>query len=154
MLPIEQICRNTLIVATAAVAMTALPALSAEATLRYPVSSPKAAQVINYTSGGVGQESQRYLEEHERRYNLKLTTAYKTGHYLANVGVTVADKQGNIVISTMTDGPFFYADLQPGTYQVSAQYDGTIHNKTVTITQNTPLREVMFYWTPSEPVDS
>lgn len=108
-----------------------------------------------FTSGGVGNQSQTSLNEKQmdEQYNLKVTTAYSTGHYLARVDIQVQDQQGNTVINTETQGPLFYAKLQPGTYRVVANYQNDQKQDTVRISTHTNLREIVFHWDPNQPVN-
>ena len=54
-------------------------------------------------------------------YSLKLVFAQRAGPYLAGVDVTIFDEGGKKVVDAYSDGPWFLADLPPGTYKVVAQ---------------------------------
>lgn len=76
---------------------------------------------IAYVSGGVGDEEQKAIDELGAGFGLKLTFATQDGHYLGGGKVLIQDSQGNSILDVATQGPIFYADLEPGTYTVTAE---------------------------------
>lgn len=110
-------------------------------------------KVIMYSSGGVGEESQELFEKIQNAYTLKVTAADSKGHYLGAVGMIVTDVKGNILINTTTDGPLFYAELEPGKYEVVAEHEGVTKRTHVTIPESKSMRSVTLHW-PADPVDT
>ena len=84
-------------------------------------------------SGGVGQESLARLQAREKDFNLKLVFALVEGNYLADVGVTVSDAAGRVLIDHVTEGPIFLARLPAGAYLVIARYEGRIQTRKVSL---------------------
>ena len=105
---------------------------------------------VTYQTGGVGTQSQERFEASENAYNLKIVSAYDTGHYLADTAMMITDSDGQIVVNTVSDGPFLMADLPAGTYTVSAKHGETVKRKEVRINENTNLREIVFHWPTPE----
>jgi len=64
------------------------------------------------------------MEERGKTYNLKLVFAEKSGAYLANVKLVIADAQGKEIISITTNGPWFYAQLPSANYSIAATFNG------------------------------
>ncbi|HQT26292.1 MAG TPA: carboxypeptidase regulatory-like domain-containing protein, partial [Burkholderiales bacterium] len=75
-------------------------------------------------------------------YNLLLTFAEKSGAYLADVQVVVKSVKGKKGFDTVAEGPFLYASLPPGKYDVSVEYKGKKQSRTV----NLGRAHEVFYW--------
>ncbi len=57
-------------------------------------------------------------------YSLKLIFAERDGPYVAGIDVTIFDGNGKKVVDAFSAGPWFLADLAPGTYRVVAKRKG------------------------------
>jgi uncharacterized protein GlcG (DUF336 family) len=88
---------------------------------------------VTFVTGGVGVESAERMAALGKEYNLKLMFAAKDGHFLASVTVTVVDAAGRKVLETVSDGPFLFAQLAPGKYQVAASYDGNAQTRSTSV---------------------
>jgi uncharacterized protein YigE (DUF2233 family) len=100
---------------------------------------------ISYVSGGVGDESIDRLNAMARDFNLKLVFALKSGEYLSDVGVRIADAKGNVLVETTADGPWFFSRLPAGRYQIAVSYAGKVIKQAITLNAKT-LRHVDFRW--------
>jgi hypothetical protein len=117
------------------------PAMAAESAL-----DVKTAGNISYVSGGVGLSEREELAQLKGTYNLQLMFAYaKSGEYLADVAVKIADSAGRSLLEAVSSGPYFYAQLPPGRYQVSATNAGKAQTKTVSVPARGAV-PVAFYW--------
>jgi len=76
-------------------------------------------------SGGVGLEARAQLAQHEREANLKLVFTEPQGSYLSDIGVKVFDRNGAMVLDTVSQGPWVLAKLAPGSYKVVTT-DGSV----------------------------
>jgi len=104
---------------------------------------------IPYLSGGVGQSSQEELKARQGEFSLKLVFAErKTGSYLANVGVRIADPQGQTLVDAVSEGPWFLAKLPAGTYQVEATFAGVAQTLGVEVPAS-GLRVEYLRWEPA-----
>jgi hypothetical protein len=99
---------------------------------------------VSFVSGGVGDERQA-LEAMGQRFDLKLTMALSTGHFVGDARVRIQSPQGRIVLDTLADGPLLYAQLQPGTYTVSCSLNGKELKQTAQITPGAQ-QELTFTW--------
>ncbi|MDE2430704.1 MAG: carboxypeptidase regulatory-like domain-containing protein [Burkholderiales bacterium] len=81
-------------------------------------------EVIDCVSGGIGQSEREALLNQSSKYNFWLTTAgSKSGAYLSEVQVTIRDvRSGARVFFNTMDGPWLFANLPPGNYEVEARY--------------------------------
>ncbi len=82
------------------------------------------ANGATYVSGGIGIHGKEQIEALAHDYRLKLTFATNTGHFLADVDVTITDKAGATIVQTTTKGPILLVNLPAGTYTVTSSYEG------------------------------
>jgi hypothetical protein len=77
---------------------------------------------IAYVSGGVGQSELVAMNEEKKNYSFWLTTAAKgSGSYLAAVRVRILDARSRqSVLETTMEGPWLFAALPKGRYEVEA----------------------------------
>lgn len=109
-----------------------------------------AAVKVKFVSGGVGADESGRMAALSKDFNLKLLFAAKDGHYLSDVTVVVSDSRGAKVLDAVSEGPFFFANVAPGKYQVSATYAGELLKRETTVPL-TGQRELVFRW--AEPAD-
>jgi hypothetical protein len=88
---------------------------------------------IAHVSGGIGGGQQEALARASSRFNLKLTMATKDGKYIGQANIRIRDKQGRSVLSTVSDGPLFFAKLPAGNYHVEASAEGRSLSQDVTV---------------------
>jgi hypothetical protein len=110
----------------------------------------KTAGNISYVSGGVGVSDRQALEQVKSKFNLRLLFAYtKSGEFLADIPVKIVDGAGKSVLDAVSAGPYFYAKLPPGRYRVSADNEGQVQTKSVTVPSSGAASEA-FYWSRPE----
>jgi hypothetical protein len=90
----------------------------------YAVERGTTSTGIAYVSGGVGHSELTALNEEKKRYSFWLTTAAKgSGSYLAAVRVRILDaRTQQPVLEHTMDGPWLFAALPVGRYQIEASY--------------------------------
>ena len=100
-----------------------------------------------FVSGGVGEEERLAIEKLSLGYSLELLFATKSlpNQYLADVKVQIKDRDGKVVLDTVSQGPFLLAKVPPGRYSISADSDGRVKQQTVQVTGATPNR-IVFLW--------
>ena len=105
----------------------------------------KSQDSVSYLTGGVGSDERAAIKAKVKQFNLELAIATKKGHFLGDGAVNIADAQGHTVLQVTMDGPLFYAHLQPGTYTVKVNRDGTAKQQTVEV-PSSGQRSVIFRW--------
>ena len=100
---------------------------------------------VPYFSGGVGEEEIDLLRQVDGAYNVKLIFAATEGNYLSDVRVLIEDSQGTKVLEAVSEGPWFYTKLPPGTYNVLAQAEGRTRQQRAQVTQQ-KRTQLQFYW--------
>jgi hypothetical protein len=115
---------------------------------------------VAYVSGGVGQSELAALTEEKSNYSFWLTTAAKgSGSYLAAVRIRIvkADTRQPVLEHTM-DGPWLFAALPIGRYEVEASYSETSGGSTQSLKQATTIHrgdhhQMMMYFDTKDTVD-
>jgi hypothetical protein len=88
---------------------------------------------VTTVTGGVTLEERTALMQRYGDYNLHLAFAEPDGQYLAGVAVTARDASGNVVFTSVSDGPFVFASVPPGTYRVLAEYNGEAKSRSIQV---------------------
>lgn len=108
---------------------------------------------MRFESGGATLEEFQQLNQRANDYSLKLVLAAKgSGAYLADVDVEiVALPQRERVLQTRTEGPLLLADLPPGRYEVTGNFDGVLPGaassvrRTVVVPRHGTAQAVMYF---------
>ena len=101
---------------------------------------------IRYVSGGVGEGERAEINALSGRFNLRLLFAMQgSGSYVADVRVSVGDGRGESVLVATSNGPWFLAELPPGTYTVTAEALDQVQRQTARIGGARQTR-LNFYW--------
>ena len=111
--------------------------------------SVQTAGGVSYVSGGVGADSIDRLSSLARDFNLKLVFALRSGDYVSDVKVTIANAAGKTLVDTMSEGPWFLTKLPAGNYQVVATFAGNAEKRSVAV-GGAKLRTVDFRWASDE----
>jgi len=107
--------------------------------------SVQTAGRVSYVSGGVGTDSTDRLSSLARDFNLKLVFALKSGDYVSDVNVTIADAAGKQLLDTTSEGPWLLAKLPAGNYRVVATFAGKAEKRTIAVGPE-KLKTVDFRW--------
>ena len=100
---------------------------------------------VSYVSGGVGTESIERLNSLAGDFNLKLVFALKSGDYVSGVTVTIADTTGKTLLDATSEGPWFFAKLPVGKYQIVATFAGKAEKRSIAVGAE-KLNAVDFRW--------
>jgi hypothetical protein len=99
---------------------------------------------VPYATGGVGKTERATLEGMSKNYNLRLVFARSNGSYLAGVPVLIQDLQGNVLVETHSNGPWFLTKLPEGKYEVIV--GPRTNQKTRTVSVGGPSKTLVFQW--------
>ncbi|NEX19209.1 carboxypeptidase regulatory-like domain-containing protein [Thiorhodococcus mannitoliphagus] len=106
-----------------------------------------AATGVPYISGGIGVSGREEMEGVKSKFNLRLLFAVKgSGAYLADVKVRIDDAAGPTLLTAVAQGPWFYADLAPGSYVLTVDNAGQTQSRDIQVPA-TGAVEQSFYWT-------
>lgn len=87
---------------------------------------------ISYVTGGVGLDESDEMEAMRRSYNLRITSADKSGHFFGDTRIVVSDSRHHRLLD-VTGGPLFYVNLPNGNYTVEGFTGMQSKKQTVTI---------------------
>lgn len=88
---------------------------------------------ISSMSGGVGDEARAEMRRAAGDYNVHVLFSGRGGAYLAGIPYTVADGDGRIIHSGVSEGPLLYLKLRPGSYRIAAELDGVSQDKRIAV---------------------
>lgn len=112
---------------------------------------PRTENGVTYMCGGVGEAEAQYMSQAARDYDLKLTFAARSGAYVADPTVTIADAKGNEILRKICGGPMMLVDLpKGGAYRVKAEIAGHTLDRTVRVREGR-INTAIFTW-PSDVV--
>lgn len=108
---------------------------------------------VCYVTGGISADEVSQFKARAKEFLLEIVFVQKTNpeeserpeEYLAEVQLQILDNKGNVVVETLTEGPFFLADLPFGSYQIIADHDGVIRKNVVKIAAKKHQR-IVFLW--------
>lgn len=108
----------------------------------------KTQGTVRYATGGIGEAAVAAFKTAAQKYPLELLFAQKASPndvYLADVKVIVRGPSGQVVLDTVSGGPFLLAQLPPGKYRIEADNDGVVKQQTVEVRAG-QHRRVVFVW--------
>ena len=105
---------------------------------------PTTENGVTYLSGGIGESEVQQIKNTAKDYNLMLTfTTQKRGAYLADVTVDIENAKGKNILSAVSQGPIFLADLPNGKYRVKATAEGKVVSKNIYISGKKQVRTAL-----------
>ena len=90
----------------------------------------------SFVNGGIGKEEADALRAEAADYPLELVfTRHADNHdeFIAEVHLTIRDRDGQVIIDQAQQGPIFLARLPDGTYTVIAEYRGETQTRRVAV---------------------
>ncbi len=108
---------------------------------------------VSYVSGGVGKKESEAIRNASKDYLLEMVFMQKASpreQMLAGVQVVIKDQKGNVVLDTVTDGPYLLVNLPKERYTVLAGKNGNSITKKVSISKENH-RKLFFLW--EKPID-
>ena len=101
---------------------------------------------VRFVHGGIGAEERAVLQAMRAEYNVHMTFAVaRQGNFVADVAVSLVDGGGREVLRTVAEGPLLLAKLPPGTYAVTATFDGKAQMRKLTV-RDKGRAELYLYW--------
>jgi len=100
---------------------------------------------ISYMGSGIGLDERAMLRKIARNYRLKLVFAVKNRELMSDVAVRIMDASGKKVFEAISEGPWFYTNVPPGTYTVMAKAFDKVIEKKVRV-HSRGQAELRFFW--------
>ena len=107
---------------------------------------PQTVNGVTFVSGGVGDREKEEMLSIKKEYNLHLLFVDKgTGAYMSGIRVKILDAKGTTILDSVSNGPFFYVQLNPGKYRITASvYDQEQTQPTVISAKKTVSKTFYF----------
>ncbi|AOY95046.1 hypothetical protein BKK79_24815 [Cupriavidus sp. USMAA2-4] len=84
---------------------------------------------ITYVSGGIGSDEAAALRRIAPRFNVRMHFLDSGGDgSLSDVSVTLFNARREIVLLVLSEGPYLFFKLEPGTYRAVVRYGVTIES--------------------------
>jgi len=128
------------IVAAAALVLIATGVIAQAA----PVLAEQQQGNVRFVTGGIGSDESAAIKAQMHDYPLALTLAEKSGEYVANVPVTIDRATGESVLH-VNAGPYLLVKLAPGSYRITATYQGHTQVRNATISKS-GTTSLVFTW--------
>jgi hypothetical protein len=103
---------------------------------------------VTFISGGIGESELEMMQGRAKDFSLEFVFVQKLKQkeeFLANVNLKIQDAHQNIVVDTVTDGPYLFVNLPKGKYAVTAEYGGEIKRQKVYVSTK-KHQKVVFWW--------
>jgi len=108
----------------------------------------RTAQDRRFITGGVGLEESEPLKAMANNFSLTVVLAATSGAYLADAHVTINDARGQRVLELQLNSPYLLVQLDPGRYDIEANYRGMVQQRRVNIDANSRQRVAFTYNVP------
>jgi hypothetical protein len=90
---------------------------------------------IAYVTGGVGEDEATALRAVASHYSLRAEFTRNGGEFLSGVTVELHKADGALIFAATSNGPYLYAQIPPGSYQLTARSDGVQRTRTINVPQ-------------------
>lgn len=88
---------------------------------------------IRYVTGGVGLDESNAFKVQRGNYNLYVLITAKNGDFLSKLPVKIIDGRKRVILEAETNGPYFYAHLPAGNYQVQVNKGENSQKRNVSV---------------------
>ncbi len=113
----------------------------------------KTAAGWDYVSGGASSSELVALHAQRDKFSLwVVTTALKSGAYLADVQVTIRDAKKQVVFEQKLEGPWLFVNLPAGSYEVEASLNTETFKRRTTVNKNGDNNQVFFQFNTGDQV--
>jgi hypothetical protein len=105
-----------------------------------------------FINGGIGSEEAAYMRANAPKFSLRMEfSERRDGEFVRDVALNISDPKGRTVFSLPKAGPLTDIMLPPGTYKVSASYEGETKIQDVSVGgPGRQGKDIAFSWKSSE----
>ncbi len=110
------------------------------------ITEGRTAQDRPFVSGGVSTDEIAELNAKRPFFTLSVLTAARgSGAHLASVRVRIVNAKGDVVLETEMDGPYLFADLTSGNYQIEARHGDEVQKRAASVREGA-RRDIVLYF--------
>ena len=105
-----------------------------------------------YVNGGFGDDEAATIRQTASNYSLRMQFSRQhNGEFVAGVDLAVQDQAGRTVFALPSAGPLTAVMLPPGSYQVSASYEGRTETQQISVGGSGRAgKDISFRWKDAE----
>lgn len=107
---------------------------------------------MEYVNGGFGDDEAASIRQTAPNYSLRMQFSRQhNGEFVSGVDLAIRDQAGRAVFALPSAGPLTDVMLPPGTYQVSASYEGRTETQQISIGgPGRAGKDISFSWKGTE----
>jgi len=107
---------------------------------------------MEYVNGGFGDDEAASIRQAAPNYSLRMQFSRQhNGEFVAGVNLAISDQAGRAVFALPAAGPMTDVMLPPGTYRVSASYEGRTETQQISVGgPGRAGKDISFSWKDSE----
>jgi hypothetical protein len=107
---------------------------------------PQTVKGVTFLNGGVGEIERQEMLAMKKEYNLHLLFVDKvTGAYTADVRVRIQDAKGASILDGVSQGPFFYAKLNPGKFRITVSSNSQEQTQSTVISARKAVSKTFYF---------
>lgn len=99
---------------------------------------------VSWVSGGVGDEAMAEMLKLSAGYNVQVLMTGQRGNYLAGIPFTLSRRNGEVMLSGVTEGPLLYLKLPGGNYLIAVEVDGKRQSRQIQVSNAGPASRLRF----------
>jgi len=106
------------------------------------------ADSVDYISGGIGETELEMMQGRAKDFPLELVFVQKSKQkeeYLADINVKIQDAHQNVILETVTEGPYLFVKLPQGRYMITAVYNKDEKVKYARVNSR-KHQKIVFWW--------
>lgn len=108
--------------------------------------SEQQGQIAKYVNGGIGDSQTRYMQSIAKNWPVRIMfSQLKADEFIAGVNLLITDNRDTTFLQLDSAGPLTYVQLPPGTYRVTASFEGQSQTRKVAVGGKNK-RDVHFHW--------
>ena len=102
---------------------------------------------IRFITGGIGSDVSKAMQAEAKQWPLLIEFSQADGQakpaWVSGVKISISDAKNAPLLDTICDGPLMLVKLPPGSYSVSASYNGVAQTRTLVSAKDVPQRIVI-----------
>ena len=96
--------------------------------------SEQQGQIAKYVNGGIGDGQTVYMKSIAKNWPMRIMfSQLKADEFISGVNLLITDKRDTTYLQLDSAGPLTYVQLPPGTYSVTASFEGQSQTRKVTL---------------------
>ncbi len=102
---------------------------------------------IRFITGGIGSDVSKAMQAEAKQWPLLIEFSQADGQakpaWVSGVKISISDAKNAPLLDTICDGPLMLVKLPPGSYSISASYNGVAQTRTLVSAKDVPQRIVI-----------